>query len=755
MIACLFSRFCALSSYRGWLFGLILLAFAPCYAEGELIALGEFINASDSTSGKTWKPSAPWANAFAKACKARVSGIGMAPPESSGGQSGMTWSVEEGLTMAELHITCILTSNSAPKAQLLGVQLNADAMQEFPITFDDVNSPLTVKLTFQTSIIRTLTLTNETRSGTSLFEVQSVSYRATPEPISVSPAIPDIVFCGETLHCGLEEICGGSESYIAAVWSFNGEEYILSTEELYDVVTFTAPMTDGIQTLTLMVEDSDGTCEAFTYPIEVRPYSRAINLSASAISKTGFDLSWQLPAGGDPSYFRIQICPHEETGILTQKLTPTWEEVDAEEKTWEMQGVLPIVQWCGGRMCTGAYLRTDGWEGSASVRDIDEETWSSTLVMSSRILLPVDGKSLSLRVTSETPPEAVTVYLTVDPWVVDEVIPTGSGNRFATVTGLSAGQTYDVYVATTYTRDDGSTLTRRSAPLTVSTEAIPSFTGYTVDKDFPTFSLTWDERVESLPAQITFWAETEAEHALPGGLYLSRIYLTGADESTVLPRSKAIVLTNTSAAPIALEGAYTLCAQRERTEAERNDGKTDPVTTTWDFSVTVEGKKTYPHVVPAEGELLIFAQRYTLPETSVVTTTASALAYLTPAYTLTLLREDTAINTLTPQLNATVRLDADTLERYQSHPVNDTTVLPENLTTPWITLRETKQCSTQTRYANYGTCSVYYAPYMPPKETLFRFWATAYIFDESGTSTPITIPLYTRSTGGGYLFRLR
>ncbi len=739
---------------------LILCATLLCVPIGRaeaLTTLGDFIGASESDSGTEWWPASStlWSNAFTKPCRARTTGIAIAPPESSGGQSGMKWTSEEPITVASLEITCILTAASAKKNQTLGIQINAEERLDCPITFSAVNTPLTLTLSLPQLQMQQLILTNETYNSTALFTVQTVRYRSTPEPVNVTPSIPDIVFCRETLHCGLENISGGSDDYTSAIWTFNGEERILAADELLELVTFTAPSTDGNYPLTLMIEDAEHGCTFFNYSVEVRAYTAATNLTASDVTRDSLTLSWDLLAGGDPTHFRVQVAPHNAEDNFSLELSPTWTAVDGEKNMWQLDGILPIADWAKGRALSLAYLQVNGWKGKAEVLRDGTETWEEKIVASTLIFLPISGENLSLRVIAEEPPETLTAVCGFKTWIVDKEVPTGSGNRSTSIEGLSAGTTYDLFVNTTYTRDDGTTVTRGSAPLTLTTEAIPTFTAWSIGQALPSISLTWDEKVADLPAQISFWAEVDTEHTLPDGLYLSRILLAGKDDDLTLPTAKAIALSNTSRSPIPLNGQYSLRASRPRTQAEINAGKTDPVTTTWDFSVKVDGKTSYPHTIPPGGELLLFAQRYTHPEDA-VTTTSAALAYLTPAYTLSLYHNDTPINTLTPKINAVTRLVDDALSA-TSTPIKDVTSLPTALTDPWCSPTTTRYCSGQVIQPNNGYAFFLYAPFMPPKETLHHFWATAHIFDNTGTSAPITLDLYTRPTPTtpGYLFRLR
>ncbi len=738
-----------------WLLGATLIGRAE-----ELICLGDFANASGDKESTSWAPASPWYNVFSKPCTARKTGIGLAPIKASGGQSGLGWASEEGFTAAELQFTCVLVATSASRNQRLGVTINGET-QVLDLTFPQALTPIDISLTFPEKVtIQELCLTNEKTTGTALIDIQTIAYRTAYAPISVSSAVPTSVNRGDTFYCALEEITGGTYDYVAALWSFNGEAQYPDSNNLFETVAFTAPMEDGIYTIKLDVEDSAGTVATFSYPLEVRPYARAINLSASQISKSGFELAWKLPGGASPEYFRVNIKPQDFEGTRTLTFTPTWHTVEGETTTWELDNPLPLQSLRDGTEVLNAYLTTEEWEGDAFYQLADSTTWTDTIVSGKIIFLPTTDSDVNLRLVTETPPESFTLTITLSPWVVNMTVETGSGERSTSIDGLTAGSTYEVYVTTVYKRDDGTPASYQSSPLTVTTEAIPTFKSYSLSTSSPRITLTWPDDAADLPAQLTFWAEMKKTADLPPGLYLSRVYLTGDDGDVHLDRTKALVLTNTSDAPIALDGSYILRATRERTAAEIAAGKTSPVLAKWDFSLKVEGKATYPYTIPAKSELLIFAQRYTYPDPlptqpRAITTTAAAVANLTPDYTLTLCHEDLDIHTLTPTLNAVVRLVSDNLNSTETTTVSADDTLPSELLASWVIPNETQCCASRVVYPYNKQARITYSTWMPSETSLLRFWMEGYLFDETGSSQVLTVPLYTRPNAAGYRFRIR
>ncbi len=740
-----------------WLLGVTLLGYAE-----EPFLFGDFKDASGDKAYTTWKPNAPWANLYTKSCQARPTGIGLAPNNATGGPTGMVWSQEEGQKVAELHLTCVLVSTTAPKQHTLAVQINGGTSYEVPITFASPKTPTPVYLILEEQeVVTSLVLTNATLTGTTLVDVQRVEALEDYTPITATASVTGSVNCGEKVYCAIESLAGGTYDYIAAKWTFNGQSFFPSDEDFCETAVFEAPAKDGTEIATLYVEDSSNTVKSFEFPVAITPYARAKNLTATNITKSSFDLSWILPGGVSPDHFVIQAKAADFVGTQTHALTFDWTTVDAEETTWETS--LPVNALRNGETVKSLYLTTDeAWTGTAFYKRDEDADWRSTTVAGNIIFLSHKGADrnadLKLRLVTEKPPASGTLTLSLSPYTVEMEAATGSGIRTATVNGLTAGKTYEVSVVTSYKKDDGSSQTRRSAALNVTTEAIPTFASYGYNETYQRLYLVWPTEAPELLAQTTFYAELEKTPTLPPGLYLSRILLTGNDDTTQIDRVKAVVLTNTSTSPIALDGTYTLVATRPRTEAEIAAGKTTPVRAQWNFSVKADGKTTFPTTLPAKSELLIFAERYrpdTLPTSpTTITCTSSAIANLTPAYTLTLNADGTPINSLTPTLNSVVRLESDTLDTTRATAITSLAPLPSALLNPWLTPNETRTCASYTLSPYQGKIYVYLSSIKPTEDTLLRFWAEAYLYDDTGTSAPITIPLYTRPLPG-YLFRIR
>lgn len=117
-----------------------LCATLTVYAD-VAVAQFDFSDAGTSDTGHNWPGEGNWSNAFTKACKARINGIGIAPASSSGGQSGMKYTCpeDETETIRQLTITCMASGTTAAKESnlhTLGISINGESVESETFTFN-------------------------------------------------------------------------------------------------------------------------------------------------------------------------------------------------------------------------------------------------------------------------------------------------------------------------------------------------------------------------------------------------------------------------------------------------------------------------------------------------------------------------------------------------------------------------------------------------------------------------------------------
>ncbi len=733
-----------------------------------------FQDAGTSNIGSSWAGTNNWANLTAKPAKARINGIGLAPAASDGGQSGMVATFDPPEEMTSLAVTCMASGTTAAKAKhLLGVRLNGGELLTAELAFPNqaVGTPVTLTFPFaEKQSVTTLALTNETAKGTSLFEVNAVSWQSDFAPIAVRRSTNKLKYnVGETLNAALSTCTGGSGKYVRFRWRFNGQEQ--EATEFAQPCLFTVPMEEGILPLEVEVTDSLGTVATFSWDLTVRPYIAATNLACTPLSRTGLTVSWEQPLPYAVSEYAVRVF-YANRANRELTLTPAWER---EGDTWRLAEPIQLADFIDGRDFN-AYLVPAHWQGEGLEVSADGgTTWCPAAYLATtppRYILRralEDGTpsanftpahaSLLLRTAAEAPPPFLNLTLTLTNCLItSKTLPAESNALEVTFLGsagdpaagdipLPAGEPLHVQVVTRYLRDDGSWYALPSAKLAVTLPAVPPMAA--AERVGDLLCLTWPKAAPDLPAEVTLTERTPTSAEGLPDLALTRVYFTGSP----LAASKAIVLSNTTSRPIALNGAYTFTATKADT------GKSY----TWDFSRTetdAEGNsiKVYPYTVPAGGELLFYSASYAAPANitaceNVLAVSNQAMKYFTPDYTVTFAHNGETLSTFSPQLNTILRLSADGSATQTAYPVTASDTLLPALYAPWVTLyRESTllQTSFTGPYANLSIAS-----FLADPGDAEAIWATIRLRDGNSYSTPLTLTLWERETPkAGFRFLL-
>lgn len=729
---------------------------------GETVV--SFQDAGTSDKGSNWSGTNNWTNLTTKKAKARINGIGLAPASSDGGQSGMKATFDPPKEMVSLAVTCMASGTTAAKAtHLLGVRLNGGELLTAELAFPDsaVDTPVTLTFPFtEKQSVTTLAITNETAKNYGLFEVNAVSWQSDFAPIvaTLSPTAEDCNV-GETFYAVLSKCTGGSGEYVNFRWRFNGQEQ--EADDFAIVCPFTAPMEDGKLPLELEVTDSLGTVATFSWEVSVRPYIKATNLAYTPLSRTGMTVTWEQPLPHAVSSYMVRVS-YASARSLELIFAPTWER---DGDLWRLAEPIQLADLVGVRDFT-AYLVPFHWQGEDLELSTDGgTTWCKTIVLSStppRHLLrrtlesgAATGSftsahtSILLRTAADTPPDFFRLYLNLTASLISaKTLPAESNTLQVTFPEteddmpLPAGEPLSVRVTTRYVTDSGSTLSLQSPVLNVTLEDVPPINSAERIGDF--LCLTWPEKAKDLAAEVTFRKRSlPPTDGLPD-LALTRVYFTGNATSAggeQLPASKAIVLTNTTSRPIALDGSYTFTATKVDT------GKSYA----WDFSLTetdAEGNsiKVYPYVVPAGGELLFYASAYTAPvgiETfeNAFAVSASALRNLNTTYTATFAHNGETLSTFTPQFNAILRRRPDAATQSAYAVTAADTFLPA-FSTPWF--NHYQEATLLQTSATGPSALISLAGFIADPGDAQTIWATIRLREGNSYSDPLSLTLWER-----------
>ena len=734
---------------------------------GETVV--SFANAGTSDKGSNWNGTNNWVNLTTKKAKARINGIGLAPPSSSnGGQSGMKATFDPPESMVSLAVTCMASGTTAAKAKhLLGVRLNGGELltAEFAFPESAVDTPVTLTFSFaEKQAVETLAITNETAKGSNLFEVNAVSWQSDFAPITANYTCKRTCNVGETFYVALSGCTGGSGVYTRFRWRFNGQEQV--TEDYAASCRFTAPMEEGTLPLELEVTDSLGTVATFSWDITVRPYIKAANLTCSNLSRTGMTVSWEQPLPYAVTDYLVRVS-YASSRSIEQMFTPTWVR---EGNAWQLAEPIDLTDIIDGRDFT-AYLVPFYWQGDGFEVSTDGgTTWCATTCFSfttprhlfyralengSRTTtFPPTHASILLRTTAETPPDFFRLYVNLPTSLIaSKVLPAESNALEVTFHDsedddlLPAGKPLSVVVLTRYLTDSGTFISKQSPTLQVTLPEVPPMAAAERFGNF--LCLTWPKDATTLPAKVTFFKRApKPTDGLPA-LALSRLYFTGnatSEGGEQLPAGKAIVLTNTTGRPIALDGSYTFTITKAETSTAY----------TWDFSLTETNEagekiKTYPYTVPAGGEVLFYASAYDAPIDSetfehAFGVSASALRNLNTTYTATFARNGEAIASFTPQFNTILRLRPNDPTTQTAYPVTSSDPTHPALYLPWFT-RYAESVLRQTFVNASGSSALLaIASLLADPGDAEAIWATIRLREGNSYSTPLTLTLWERET---------
>lgn len=721
----------------------------------------DFSNAGTTDNGHDWTGQEGWTNAFEKKCKARINGIGIAP-RSTGAQSGMKYARETGdaETIAQITVTCMAsgtTAANASKTHTLGVRVN-NTLMTGSFSFDGaVDSPLSLTFRLDSPTeVTSVVITNESdQSGNkSLFEINSVSWQADFPGIEATFNAPEKAVVLSTISVSLSTVTGGSGVYTDKCFTFNGKTIHVEGSE---VVTFTAPEEDGILTLTLTVTDSSGETAVFTQAIQIVFKVPPINLQASAITRNGFTLSWVQPFSSAVTAYAIRVQP-ETLSKLTGPHTPEWQRADGFR---ELESPIDLVRLANGLPINSITLNTS-WEGSLDYA-FDSGTWESAEAFNGNHLLTGltrEDTLLRLRTDADTPPADFTLTLNLGT-VAEQKLDAVGSNHTVTFTDLPTGNTFHAIVSAFYPQADDTVHSIASESLRVELPPIPPFASVTNEVRFQALTFTWPKGDEALKGECVILGERRPSSAVAEGLYLSRVCFTEPpDNAEGLTRSKAIALTNTSSRAIALDGSVTFTITRPRRKEEIAAGKTEPVVSTWDFSVKNEAKeKAFPYSVPAGGDLVFISENWPVTDLreGAVIVSAAALNNLTEEYTLSLSRNGTVCNTLKPEINAVVRLRENPLTETEVTAITNETLTLDSFYAPWGNLMETVTLRQIPLTAASGSAQIFYSGFLTDIGTLSTVRAHCYLMDGYTRSAETVVELYTApepALAPGYLLRL-
>lgn len=716
-----------------------LLATPERYKDGELVpntasATIRLGSGSDPLVGKR----DGWAALGGAYCYARLTGVGLR----GNGKSVLCRPFEEPETVSYVSVVCGAESKSSigePLALTLSLGTREVETQYFTLT--EAGETQTLTFAFKPIEASDLRLSND---GDKTFEVRRVSWYADLPPITVDVAITPstvdgIIQCsvGGTIRCSVTSCTGGSGTYVRARWIFNGATSS-AIENLQSIATFTVPDREDTYPLSLEIVDDQGNSKTFSYTVNVVADATASHPAVTNITRTGFTLSWDRPTSGlTPEEFAVRVT---RSGKLDVTLTPEW---SAAGTGWR----------------TDAFLLDDALDGldAQTVCVVVPKTWAGNLKYSVNnapwkdLERPMEGfffgfnlspkQTISFFTEADEPPASLKLSATLSHTYADKKIPLEGQKLIYPFTDLPAGKTFDVSI-TSYTRQNDGTLTTKSIDLPVTLLPIPR-PAATLD-GANRIHFNWDDldfnEDETPTISLRLFAEVPAETILAPGLYLTRVLLT-QDKA-----AKAIALTNTSDSPISLDGKdYILIYGKY----------------SWDFYINDEdGKKAYPLVVPAHDDLIIVANQYrpTDLREGVAFATANAIRNMKDAGPVTLLRDGTLINSITPVMDAVVRLPADSLTGATTTPAAQADATIDALYDPWPQAVPTATAFYEGTYTSDNIYLSLSALPVTRPEGATRVWAELRTCLDGAESEPQILELWAVPSGTprpGFRLRLR
>ena len=633
-----------------------LLATPQRYKDGQLIpnatsATIRLGSESDPLVGKR----DGWAALGGAFCYARATGVGLR----GDGKSVLYRPFDPPETISYVSVVCGVESKSAlgkPLALALSLGTREVKTQEF--TIENPGETRTVTFAFNPIEAPDIRLTNESDT---VFEVQRVSWFADAPPITVEVDITPAP-AGGTIRCSVASCTGGSGTYTRVRWTFNGNTSS-AVDHIQSMATFTAPDREGTYPLTLEIADDQGNSRTFSYSVIVGADATVAYPIVSNVTRTGFTLSWDRPASGfSPEAFAVRVF---RSDLLNVTLTPEWSPAG---DGWNSPEFSLDDALDGLDAQNVAVTVPKDWQGDLKYY-VGNGSWTPLLRVDDTFLSFAlsPGQPFRFRVEKAKPPASLELNAGLSHTYEEEKIPLEGQKLTRTFTDLPAGKTVKVSITAHGRKDDG-TLTYYNSP-ELSVPLLPIPVPSAIFDSSGRIRFKWDSLAldpgENPTISLRLFAETPAETALPQGLYLTRVLLTQNKAA------KAIALTNTSASPIPLDGkTYTLTY-----------GEND-----WDFYVKdANNKNVHTLVVPAHGDLVIVANQYRPADLreGVAFATANAIRYLKDAGPVTLLRNGTPINKLTPVMDAVVRLPADSLTGATSTPATQADPKIDALYDPW------------------------------------------------------------------------
>ena len=633
-----------------------LLATPQRYKDGQLIpnatsATIRLGSESDPLVGKR----DGWAALGGDFCYARATGVGLR----GDGKSVLYRPFDPPETISYVSVVCGVESKSAlgkPLALALSLGTREVKTQEF--TIENPGETRTVTFAFTPTEAPDIRLTNESDT---VFEVQRVSWFADAPPITVEVDITPAP-AGGTIRCSVASCTGGSGTYTRVRWTFNGNTSS-AVDHIQSMATFTAPDREGTYPLTLEIADDQGNSRTFSYSVIVGADATVAYPIVSNVTRTGFTLSWDRPASGfSPEAFAVRVF---RSDLLNVTLTPEWSPAG---DGWNSPEFSLDDALDGLDAQNVAVTVPKDWQGDLKYY-VGNGSWTPLLRVDDTFLSFAlsPGQPFRFRVEKAKPPATLELNAGLSHTYEEEKIPLEGQKLTRTFTDLPAGKTVKVSITAHGRKDDG-TLTYYNSP-ELSVPLLPIPVPSAIFDSSGRIRFKWDSLAldpgENPTISLRLFAETPAETALPPGLYLTRVLLTQNKAA------KAIALTNTSASPIPLDGkTYTLTY-----------GEND-----WDFYVKdANNKNVHTLVVPAHGDLVIVANQYRPADLreGVAFATANAIRYLKDAGPVTLLRNGTPINKLTPVMDAVVRLPADSLTGATSTPAAQADPKIDALYDPW------------------------------------------------------------------------
>ena len=633
-----------------------LLATPERYKDGELVpntasATIRLGSGSDPLVGKR----DGWAALGGAYCYARLTGVGLR----GNGKSVLCRPFEEPETVSYVSVVCGAESKSSigePLALTLSLGTREVETQYFTLT--EAGETQTLTFAFKPIEASDLRLSND---GDKTFEVQRVSWFADAPPITVEVDITPAP-AGGTIRCSVASCTGGSGTYTRVRWTFNGNTSS-AVDHIQSMATFTAPDREGTYPLTLEIADDQGNSRTFSYSVIVGADATVAYPIVSNVTRTGFTLSWDRPASGfSPEAFAVRVF---RSDLLNVTLTPEWSPAG---DGWNSPEFSLDDALDGLDAQNVAVTVPKDWQGDLKYY-VGNGSWTPLLRVDDTFLSFAlsPGQPFRFRVEKAKPPASLKLNAGLSHTYEEEKIPLEGQKLTRTFTDLPAGKTVKVSITAHGRKDDG-TLTYYNSP-ELSVPLLPIPVPSAIFDSSGRIRFKWDSLAldpgENPTISLRLFAETPAETALPPGLYLTRVLLTQNKAA------KAIALTNTSASPIPLDGkTYTLTY-----------GEND-----WDFYVKdANNKNVHTLVVPAHGDLVIVANQYRPADLreGVAFATANAIRYLKDAGPVTLLRNGTPINKLTPVMDAVVRLPADSLTGATSTPATQADPKIDALYDPW------------------------------------------------------------------------